>query len=219
MGLANTSVAFIDNTLLALAESDLPYSLRLMPDGDIETVGRWDLGGKLKMAMTAHPKVDPVTGEVFSFRYGPFRPFLRYFRIGAEGRKDPDIPIFSFRQPSFVHDTAITERYDIFPDIQLMMKPLGLLKGEEPLMGYDGGKVGRVGVIPRYATDESEMKWRGTGIRLRSHSECMGREGWRGGGAGGSKHHSSRVHTGEDGSDPVPCADGEDQPQGRDGTL
>ncbi|CAN6487124.1 unnamed protein product [Victoria cruziana] len=158
-GLANTSLAFIDNKLMALGESDLPYAMRLIPDGDVETIGRWDFGGKLMLGMTAHPKVDPVTGEVFSFRYGPIPPFLNYFRIGVDGTKQPDVPIFSFRQPSFMHDFAITERHAIFPDIQIVMKPLDMLTGEGPPVGYDAGKVARIGVMPRYAADESEMKW------------------------------------------------------------
>ncbi|XP_031503149.1 zeaxanthin 7,8(7',8')-cleavage dioxygenase, chromoplastic-like [Nymphaea colorata] len=159
MGLANTGLSFMNNTLMALAESDLPYTVQLMPDGDIVTVGRWDFAGKLTMGMTSHPKVDPVTGEVFAFRYGPIPPFLNYFRIGGDGTKQPDIPIFSFRQPSFVHDLAITERYAIFPDIQIVMKPLAMFTAMGPPMGCEAQKVPRVGIIPRYATDESEMKW------------------------------------------------------------
>ncbi|XP_031503109.1 zeaxanthin 7,8(7',8')-cleavage dioxygenase, chromoplastic-like [Nymphaea colorata] len=158
-GLANTSLVFMDNKLMALGESDLPYEVRVTPDGDVETIGQWNFGGKLTMGMTAHPKIDPVTGEVFSFRYGPIPPFLNYFRIGSDGSKQPDVPIFSFQQPSFVHDFAITQRYAIFPDMQIVMKPLDMLTGEGPPVGYDAGKVARIGVIPRYATDDSEMKW------------------------------------------------------------
>ncbi|XP_031501656.1 zeaxanthin 7,8(7',8')-cleavage dioxygenase, chromoplastic-like [Nymphaea colorata] len=159
VGLANTALAFMNNTIMALWELDLPYAMHLTPDGDVETVGRWDFGGELRMGITAHPKVDPVTGEVFAFRYGPIPPFLNYFRIGGDGTKQPDIPIFSFRQPSFVHDLAITERYAIFPDIQIVMKPLAMFTGMGPPMGCEARKVPRVGIIPRYATDESEMKW------------------------------------------------------------
>ncbi|XP_031501655.1 zeaxanthin 7,8(7',8')-cleavage dioxygenase, chromoplastic-like [Nymphaea colorata] len=159
VGLANTALAFMNNTIMALWESDFPYAMQLTPDGDVETIGRWDFGGKLRMGMTAHPKVDPVTGEVFAFRYGPISPFLNYFRIGVDGTKQPDIPIFSFQQPSFVHDLAITERYAIFPDMQIVMKPLAMFTGMGPPMGCEARKVPRVGIIPRYATDESEMKW------------------------------------------------------------
>ncbi|KAF3771484.1 putative carotenoid cleavage dioxygenase 4 [Nymphaea thermarum] len=114
VGLSNTALAFLKNTIMALWELDLPYAMQLSPDGDVETVGRWD---------HAHPKVDPVTGEVFAFRYGPIPPFLNYFRIG------------------------------------IIMRPLEMFTGMGPLMGCEARKVPRVGIIPRYATDELEMKW------------------------------------------------------------
>ncbi|KAF3781281.1 putative carotenoid cleavage dioxygenase 4 [Nymphaea thermarum] len=158
MGQANTSLAFLNNKIMALEVLDLPYAMQLTSDGDIETVGRWDFGGKLNPSMTVHPKVDPVTCEVFAFRYGPIPPFINYFRIGVNGKKQPDVPIFSFRQPSFVHDLAITERYcshptlfskgvkmyAIFSDTQIIMKLLAIFSGLGAPLKYDVGKVARV---------------------------------------------------------------------------
>ncbi|KAM1082529.1 hypothetical protein ACFX15_020644 [Malus domestica] len=159
IGLANTSLAFFGDRLYALGESDLPYSLRLTSDGDIETLGRHDFDGKLSMSMTAHPKVDPETGEAFAFRYGPIPPFLTYFRFDSNGVKQPDVPIFSMVTPSFLHDFAITKKYAIFADIQIGMNLIDMItKGASPV-GLDPSKVPRIGVIPRYAKDESEMRW------------------------------------------------------------
>ncbi|KAJ4952324.1 hypothetical protein NE237_029156 [Protea cynaroides] len=70
IGVANTSLAFFANRLFALCESDLPYAVRLTPEGDIETIGRHDFDGKLFQSMTAHPKTDPETGETFAFQCG-----------------------------------------------------------------------------------------------------------------------------------------------------
>lgn len=158
VGLANTSLAFFGNKLYALGESDLPYIINLTYNGDVETAGRHDFDGKLWMSMTAHPKIDPETGETFAFRYGPAPPFLTYFRFDANGVKKPDVPIFSMASPSFIHDFAITKKYAIFADIQLGMNPIGMINGGSP-MGSDSSKVPRLGVLPRYATDESEIKW------------------------------------------------------------
>nr|AMY62111.1 putative carotenoid cleavage dioxygenase 4 [Musa troglodytarum] len=161
VGLANTSLAFFGGRLFALGESDLPYAVRVSSeDGDIATLGRCDFDGRLFMGMTAHPKKDPVTGELFAFRYGPVPPFLTYFWFDSDGNKSgDDVPIFSLRQPSFLHDFAITERYAIFPDLQIVMKPMDMVLGGGAPVGSDNGKVPRIGVLPRYATSEAEMRW------------------------------------------------------------
>lgn len=158
IGLANTSLAMIGGRLYALGESDLPYEIRVTHDGDVETLGRRDFDGKLFMSMTAHPKVDFDTGEAFAFRYGPMPPFLTYFRFDEVGNKMPDVPIFSMTRPSFLHDFAITKEYAVFPDIQLGMDPVELARGGSPV-GADSGKVPRLGVIPRYAKDEKDIRW------------------------------------------------------------
>ncbi|NP_001313051.1 probable carotenoid cleavage dioxygenase 4, chloroplastic [Nicotiana tabacum] len=158
IGLANTSLALFGGKLFALGESDLPYAVKLAPDGDIITLGRYDFDGKLFMSMTAHPKIDPDTNEAFAFRYGPMPPFLTYFRIEPNGTKTPDVPIFSMTRPSFLHDFAITNKFAIFSDIQIGMNPLEFITGGSPVSS-DSGKIPRLGVIPRYAKNESEMKW------------------------------------------------------------
>lgn len=158
IGLANTSLALFGGRLYAMGESDLPYSLKLTPDGDIETLGRHNFDGKLGMSMTAHPKVDPETRETFAFRYGPVPPFLTYFRFDAQGRKQPDVPIFSLTSPSFIHDFGITQKYAIFADIQIGMNPVEMITGGSPVAAIPN-KVPRLGIIPRYAKDESEMRW------------------------------------------------------------
>lgn len=161
ISLANTSVAFFGGHLYALAESDLPYAVRLTADGDIETVGRWDFDGNLSTSMTAHPKIDPSTGEAFAFRYSHVPPYLTYFRFDSRGKKHPDVPISSssLSRPSLFHDFAITNKYAIFPDIQLLMNPVQMMmRGGSPV-GADPTKVPRLGIIPRYAKDESQMRW------------------------------------------------------------
>lgn len=158
IGLANTSLAFFGDKLYALGESDLPYAVKVWPDGEITTVGRQDFEGKLFMSMTAHPKFDTETGEAFAFRYGPMPPFLTFFRFDKTGSKQPDVPIFSMTSPSFLHDFAITKNFAIFTEIQIAMNPMQMIGGGSPV-GADKGKVPRIGVIRRYAKDESEMKW------------------------------------------------------------
>ncbi|KAK9121733.1 hypothetical protein Syun_019350 [Stephania yunnanensis] len=163
VGLANTSLAFLPNVnmLFALGEADLPYAVRVTSDGDIRTIGRHDFDGKLSVSMTAHPKIDAQTNEVFAFRYGPVPPFLAYYHIDANSSKQPDVPIFSLTTPTFIHDFAITKKYAVFADIQIGINtnPMEMVLGSGSFVGSDPKKVSRIGVIPRYATDEKEMRW------------------------------------------------------------
>ncbi|XP_073010812.1 9-cis-epoxycarotenoid dioxygenase NCED1, chloroplastic-like [Typha latifolia] len=161
LGMANTSLAFFADRLYALCESDLPYAVRLDPTtGDIATAGRCDFNGQLSRCMTAHPKKDPSTGELFAFCYSLTPPFLTYFRFDPAGNKcGPDVPIFSARDPSLLHDFAITERYAVFAETQIVLKPIGMVLGGGALVGSEHRKVPRIGVLPRYATNESEMRW------------------------------------------------------------
>ncbi|XP_074274167.1 putative carotenoid cleavage dioxygenase 4, chloroplastic [Silene latifolia] len=159
VGLANTSLALFGDRLYALGESDLPYEVSLMPNGDIQTLGRNDFEGNLVMSMTAHPKVDQDTGETFAYRYGPVSPFLAYFRFDPQGNKQPDVPIFSVARSSFFHDFAITKKYAVFCDTQIEMDLIKLmLRGGSP-MGFNPSRVSKIGVIPRYADDEKDIKW------------------------------------------------------------
>lgn len=60
---------YVSGRLLALAEGGMPYALRVMCDGVIETIGRVSYGGEMKTAFTAHPKRDPATGKLYGFGY------------------------------------------------------------------------------------------------------------------------------------------------------
>lgn len=157
-GLANTSVTFFGGYLFALGESDLPYALELTPNGDIITLGRHAFYSKPFLNMTAHPKIDPNTGEAFAFGYDIFPPFLTYFRVNNEGIKQEDIPIHSLTHSSFIHDFAVTKNYAVFPDIQIVIRPMDIFRGRSPV-GVDPAKIPRLGIIPRYAKDETDMFW------------------------------------------------------------
>uniref|UniRef100_A0A7N0TYR4 Carotenoid cleavage dioxygenase 4 n=1 Tax=Kalanchoe fedtschenkoi TaxID=63787 RepID=A0A7N0TYR4_KALFE len=159
IGMANTGVARIGHGLYALGESDLPYAIRVTGDGDVETVGRFDFNGALSQSMTAHPKLDADTGEVFAFQYNALHPFLTYFRIDPDGTKTHEVPISSLTRPSFFHDFAVTKKYAIFCDSQLGINSFKKIIQGGPLVGADLSKVPRLGVLPRYAADDSEMRW------------------------------------------------------------
>ena len=66
---ANTNIVYHAGKLLALWEGGPAH--RLDPRS-LETAGPYDFRGGLLGAMTAHPKIDPESGEMLFFGYGPF---------------------------------------------------------------------------------------------------------------------------------------------------
>lgn len=154
-GTANTSVAFFCGSIFALCESDLPYQIRVTSDGDVITLSRRDFGAR----MTAHPKTDSVTGEVFAFRCDIFSPFLTFFKIDSEGIKGEDLGIFSIKRTPCIHDFALTERFIVFQDIQIEVRPMEMImKGRTPVV-YDHRKTPRIGVLRRDAEDDTRLMW------------------------------------------------------------
>ena len=69
---ANTHIVRHAGKILALWEQGLPTQIA----PDLTTVGEWSFDGELQGAMTAHPRIDPRTGEMFFFSYNLFAPYL-----------------------------------------------------------------------------------------------------------------------------------------------
>jgi carotenoid cleavage dioxygenase-like enzyme len=114
---ANTHVLEHGSRLLALVENGFPYELT----PELATVGPCDFDGRLTTAMTAHPKCDPVTGELHFFGYGPMPPHLTYHRLSASGEliRSAEIPGAG---PSMMHDFAITDRHAVFLDLPITFR-------------------------------------------------------------------------------------------------
>ncbi len=64
----------------ALEEGTPPYEIT----PDLATVGLYDFGGALA-GMCAHPKIDPVTGEMVLFRDDVEEPYLTWTVVGPDG--------------------------------------------------------------------------------------------------------------------------------------
>ncbi|MCO5998953.1 carotenoid oxygenase family protein [Actinoallomurus rhizosphaericola] len=146
---ANTSVIRHAGRILALVEVGLPYEMT----PELETVGPCDFGGRLTTAMTAHPKEDPVTGELHFFGYGFTPPYLTYHRLSARGElvesRVVDVP-----GPTMIHDFAVTERHVLWLDLPVVFD-LELLGAGMPYR-WDEAYGARLGVMPR---DGGTTRW------------------------------------------------------------
>ncbi|CAM6107157.1 unnamed protein product [Calypogeia fissa] len=158
-GNANTAMTFHNGKLLALSESDKPYIVHIHEDGNLETVGRYDYDQKLNHPFTAHPKIDPVTGEMFTFGYLlEAHPYVTYRVISKDGVIGNAIPITP-SGPIMMHDFAITENYAIFMDCPLYFSPTEMVRKNQDPFAFDETKPARFGVLPRYAKNESQIHW------------------------------------------------------------
>ena len=149
---ANTHIVRHADRLFALWEQGLPTEIA----HDLSTVGEWNFGGKLEGAMTAHPRIDPRTGEMLFFSYNLFPPFLTYYVADGRGelvhRVDLDLPA-----PIMMHDFVITEDYAVFMDSPVVFNMEGLSKGE-PMMVWRPANGTRLGVIPRRGSAD-DIRW------------------------------------------------------------
>jgi len=154
---ANTTPVWHGGRLFMTKEDGLAYEID--PE-TLETIGRWDYYGALRSeTFTAHPRVDPETGEMFFFGYeagGLATTDVAYCIADRNGNL---VSEQWFRQPycSTIHDFAITEHYALFP-IFPTTADLDRLKAGGPHWAHQQDLESWVGIMPRYGKVE-EMRW------------------------------------------------------------
>ena len=110
----NTNVGGFAGTTWAMVEAGgCPVELTY----ELETIGRNDFFGTLPGAFTAHPKVDPDTGEMHAMVYAwaQWMDHIQYVVVAADGkvRRTLDIPLPGM---TMVHDMSLTQRYAVVYD-------------------------------------------------------------------------------------------------------
>ena len=148
---ANTHVIRHAGRILCLWEAGLPTEV----DPQLQTLGPWDFDGRFAGPMTAHPKVDPATGEMLFFGYSALPPYLRYHTVDADGKLvrsvDIDLPA-----PVMVHDFATTERHAVFIDNPAVFDMAQFQEGG-PMLSWKPEAGARLGLVPR--AGEGDTRW------------------------------------------------------------
>ena len=152
-GVANTNILWHGGRLLALEEA---HPATAMDPLTLETLGYVDLGGKV----TAHPKIDPDTGEMVFFAYAddavPLSPKVSYGVADAAGQL---VRRETFEAPfcSMIHDFLVTQNHVLFPVLPLTGDFARAMAGG-PAFAWEPDKGAHVGVMRREAGVET-LRW------------------------------------------------------------
>jgi len=155
-GNANTNIIWHAGKLLALEEAHLPTEIQ---PHTLETIGYQDYGKAISGPFTAHPKIDPKTGELLFFGYsagGRLSPIMSYGTISAAGTVNR-FEQFEAPYASMVHDFMVTDRYVLFPILPLTGS-LERARAGGPGWAWEPGKGTCVGLMPR-AGSTRDIKW------------------------------------------------------------
>ena len=150
----NTDLVWHAGQLLALWWlSGKAHVIRLP---DLETTGCQDWNGKLFRSISAHPKVDPATGEMVFFDYSPRPPCLTHGVVSAEGELVHQAPI-ELAGPRLQHDCAITPRFTLLFEMSMLGDPTQKDRGRMPLR-MERERPARIGVVPRLGGNQ-DVRW------------------------------------------------------------
>ena len=152
---SNTSVVMHGDRLLSLWEGGPPVALD--PE-TLATFGIDDFSGKVR-AFSAHPKIDPISGEMFNFGidYGRKCTLTPYRIVRGELTSYPSIML-----PYAVmnHDFVLTAHYLVFCLGPILLHPLNMMFGCASFDGaleWDGGRPTLILLVPRDRA--SALRW------------------------------------------------------------
>jgi carotenoid cleavage dioxygenase len=146
-GRANTNIIFHGGRLLALEEAHPPTEIE---PGTLNRRSYCNYDARIGGPFTAHPKIDPVTGEMVFFGYnasGPFTPTLSFGSVNASGTATR-FERFEAPYASMVHDFIVTENHMLFPVLPITGSMERAMKGQ-PAYAWEPEKGAYVGVMKR----------------------------------------------------------------------
>lgn len=154
-GSPNTNVIGAGGTTLAIVEAG-GYPMELTDE--LESVRYHDLNGTWAGTFSAHPKLDPVTGELFVAAYSPlFGPEVSYQVISPDRRVTHNQRI-AVGDAIMLHDIAITETRAVIFDLPVTLIGEALEQGYPLPYRWNPDHPARVGVLPRYGTAD-DLVW------------------------------------------------------------
>lgn len=155
-GVANTNIVWHGNKLLCLEEAHAPFELDPVT---LESKGPWTFDESLVGPMTAHPKIDPQTGEMIFFGYsvdGMLSEKMSVHIVAADGTLKSS-QFFDAPYAAMVHDFMVTRDYILFPIMPLTASLDRAMQGL-PAYAWEPEKGNHIGVMPRDGSVE-QIRW------------------------------------------------------------
>ncbi len=163
---ANTHAVVHAERLIALSDAGRPWEIDL---DDLTTCGECNFDGMLPALsrFSPHPRVDPITGELFNFgldvapRVAAKLPIgLKCYRVDAAGTLST-IATVPLDHAYIQHDFAITERYLVFILAPIVLDPVRAMLGLTTVEGATTfrGDIGtKVVLVPRKGGKRREIE-------------------------------------------------------------
>jgi carotenoid cleavage dioxygenase-like enzyme len=154
---ANTALFTHAGKLFALKEDALPIEL---DPNTLETRGFWDFDGRYKSkTFTAHPKKDPVTGDMITYGYeatGDLSNDVFVYVVGKDGQVKNEV---RFKAPivSMMHDIGLTQKHIVFNTSGFTTNAERMAAGKVH-WAWDSSVPTYVGILPRDGT-EKDIRW------------------------------------------------------------
>lgn len=125
---------------------------------DLETIAHNPFEATLQGGFSAHPHLDPETGEMHAICYeGEDQTIIRHVVVGRDGKVRREEPIRVKHGP-MIHDCMITKNYVIILDLPVTFSMKLLLAGHVFPYAWNPGHKARVGLLPREGSD-ADVLW------------------------------------------------------------
>lgn len=163
---ASTSVQYHHGKLYCLQGSGLPFLLdaafeggRLVLDGRGELQ---DWAGRLRVPFSAHPRIDPVNGDLYNVSVDNRGRAVWMAHVHA-GELVNNLKVDEITAgeaiPGTIHDYFLTEHYLVVPDVSLRFAEANLQATGRSYWRFEPDRPLRWGVLPRDAKAGDRIRW------------------------------------------------------------
>lgn len=151
----NTNIVGHAGSLWALVEAG---ALPVQMNADLESLKHGLFFSDNKQSYTAHPHLDPTTGELHAVCYDALEPKqIRYVVTDNSGQVSHQA-VIPVKHGPMIHDCALTAKHAVVLDLPITFSVKQLLQGYKLPYQWNPKHQARVGLIPRHGS-AADIRW------------------------------------------------------------